>query len=371
MAVFRKICRMFAMALCALVLCITFQSNSYAAIATKTCSAGYYLPASIGASLLKAQNAQVCTICPVGVYCPGGTFAQLCRAEKIGGGYSCTRQGYNSCPDATLGGSTQIQSNKYPSNWYASENMTFTRMEYLPWVTGITNINGCVVRYNGKNDRGTFENEGAYYDSSTGRYDNIRDKTFYKMLKPGYYGYQQYYDSSHSCYSGDDQWAMIYQYAYKCESGYYCPGFYFESDNPESDAVPRCSDTNYNYSSSILGRYSCPSGYSSSASGSSANTQCYRSCTTSDKSQSTSVSGYFYYGQSTSSNSCTATACNSGYHVSSGSCVGNTYTVTFNANGGSGGQSSSVTATYGSAMPSISTTKPTKDGYTFAGWSIN
>ena len=42
-----------------------------------------------------------------------------------------------------------------------------------------------------------------------------------------------------------------------------------------------------------------------------------------------------------------------------------THTVTLNANGGSGG-SSSVTATYGSAMPSA--TMPTRDGYDFAGY---
>ena len=46
----------------------------------------------------------------------------------------------------------------------------------------------------------------------------------------------------------------------------------------------------------------------------------------------------------------------------------NRYTVSFNANGGSGGQSANVTATYGSAMPTISTTKPTRTGYTFQGW---
>ncbi len=46
----------------------------------------------------------------------------------------------------------------------------------------------------------------------------------------------------------------------------------------------------------------------------------------------------------------------------------NTYTVSFNANGGSGGQSANVTATYNSAMPGISTTKPTRAGYTFQGW---
>ena len=46
----------------------------------------------------------------------------------------------------------------------------------------------------------------------------------------------------------------------------------------------------------------------------------------------------------------------------------NTYTVSFNANGGTGGQTANVTATYGSAMPTITTTAPTKTGYTFGGW---
>ena len=45
-----------------------------------------------------------------------------------------------------------------------------------------------------------------------------------------------------------------------------------------------------------------------------------------------------------------------------------TYAVSFNANGGSGGQSGTKTATYGSAMPAISTTAPTRTGYTFGGW---
>ena len=45
--------------------------------------------------------------------------------------------------------------------------------------------------------------------------------------------------------------------------------------------------------------------------------------------------------------------------------TGNKYTVTLNRNGGSGG-SGSVTATYGSAMPSM--TKPSRSGYTFQGY---
>ncbi len=46
----------------------------------------------------------------------------------------------------------------------------------------------------------------------------------------------------------------------------------------------------------------------------------------------------------------------------------NTYEVSFNPNGGAGGQSDAVMATYGSAMPTISATPPKRDGYTFLGW---
>jgi len=49
----------------------------------------------------------------------------------------------------------------------------------------------------------------------------------------------------------------------------------------------------------------------------------------------------------------------------------NTYTISFDANGGVGGQSADMTATYGVAMPSISTVAPTRVGYTFMGWYDN
>ena len=46
-----------------------------------------------------------------------------------------------------------------------------------------------------------------------------------------------------------------------------------------------------------------------------------------------------------------------------------TFTVSFNGNGGSGGQTgTNATATYGQAMPAISTTAPTRTGYEFMGW---
>ena len=45
-----------------------------------------------------------------------------------------------------------------------------------------------------------------------------------------------------------------------------------------------------------------------------------------------------------------------------------TSALTFNLNGGSGTAQTGLTATYGSAMPSYTNAKPTKDGYTFAGF---
>ena len=86
-----------------------------------------------------------------------------------------------------------------------------------------------------------------------------------------------------------------------------------------------------------------------------------------------------------------AVTCNTGYSKSGGtdttatftttgavgaatvsaSCVARTATVSFNANSGTGGQTATVTATYDAAMPTISTTAPTRTGYTFMGWYDN
>ena len=60
-----------------------------------------------------------------------------------------------------------------------------------------------------------------------------------------------------------------------------------------------------------------------------------------------------------------------GYGWVPGQCFARTSTVSFDANGGTGGQSANVTAKYDSAMPSISTTAPTRTGYTFMGWYDN
>ncbi|HIW76005.1 MULTISPECIES: InlB B-repeat-containing protein [Gordonibacter] len=46
----------------------------------------------------------------------------------------------------------------------------------------------------------------------------------------------------------------------------------------------------------------------------------------------------------------------------------NKYTVSFDSNDGAGGQTADVEATYDAAMPTISSTPPSRTGYRFAGW---
>ena len=81
--------------------------------------------------------------------------------------------------------------------------------------------------------------------------------------------------------------------------------------------------------------------------------------------------GYTFTGGWGTSQSCTAkvstftTPSNSTYYACK---TANQYTVSFDANGGAGGQTANVTAIYDSAMPAISTTAPTKAGYVFTGW---
>ncbi|MFQ6777974.1 MAG: InlB B-repeat-containing protein, partial [Alphaproteobacteria bacterium] len=60
---------------------------------------------------------------------------------------------------------------------------------------------------------------------------------------------------------------------------------------------------------------SCPTGFTLSAAGSSAQTDCYRTCTTNDVAHSATVSGGFYYGNN---NQCVPESCVTGYHVFAG-----------------------------------------------------
>ena len=85
--------------------------------------------------------------------------------------------------------------------------------------------------------------------------------------------------------------------------------------------------------------------------------------------------GYTFLGWSTSSSATSATYSAGGSYTTNASVTlyavwkPNTYTVTYNANGGSGAPSSQ-TKTYGVTL-TLSSTKPTRTGYTFLGWSTS
>lgn len=85
--------------------------------------------------------------------------------------------------------------------------------------------------------------------------------------------------------------------------------------------------------------------------------------------------GYTFLGWSASSTATSATYSAGGSYTSNANATlyavwkANTYTVTFNANGGSGGPSSQ-TKTHGTAL-TISTSKPTRTNYTFKGWGVS
>ena len=85
--------------------------------------------------------------------------------------------------------------------------------------------------------------------------------------------------------------------------------------------------------------------------------------------------GYSFLGWSTSSTATSATYSAGGSYTSNSSATlyavwsPNTYTVSYNANGGSGAPSSQ-TKTYGVTL-TLSSTKPTRTGYTFKGWATS
>ena len=86
-----------------------------------------------------------------------------------------------------------------------------------------------------------------------------------------------------------------------CPSGSYCiGGTGFTVDNAKNSIAQ------------------CPTGYPNSANGASADTQCYTACTvaTANIAHATAVSGNDYYG--TGVDTCSATACETGWHVESG-----------------------------------------------------
>jgi len=88
----------------------------------------------------------------------------------------------------------------------------------------------------------------------------------------------------------------------ECPAGSWCPGL-----------------TNATYSANDQGINTCPNGYTNSVAGSSANTDCYRTCATTDITHATAITGNVYFNGTNGDGvkACTPTACDNGYHPKS------------------------------------------------------
>ena len=154
---------------------------------------------------------------------------------------------------------------------------------------------------------------------------------------------------------------------YTCNSG-----TYLAADGIECITCPAgsfCPGGTYTYNASAAdGINSCPSGYTSSDSGVSANTQCYTDCTTARFAHSTGVSGRDYYGEGV--DTCVITSCATGYTVDSSatSCIANTITVRWGDKDGNVHATNSCT--YDSTLTTPTTAPTAPKGHHFTGWTF-
>ncbi len=205
-----------------------------------------------------------------------------------------------------------------------------------------------------------------------------------------------YYEREGACFAGsgiiecEPGWYLPagYDTCQKCVDGNYCPGGSYAFNEEEQQGMTKCPENwTSNDAKTITDCYRTVSlnknGGSGTIQGTSGATAaskiCYYNTSCPFGNTSTlSQTGYTFTGGWETNNSCNGTT--TSFTIVSTDAATPTYyacknvvtnTVSFNANGGSGGQSANVTATYGSAMPTISTTAPTRTGYTFKGWYDN
>jgi len=166
-----------------------------------------------------------------------------------------------------------------------------------------------------------------------------------------------------------NMYAMYQINVYTCSAGYYLPA---NTDGcTVCPANSYCGGGTYAFNETTAqGITSCPNEYSLSAVGATAQTDCYKTCTTNESPHTTSFIGGNYYGGANTCAPADSNSCDNGYHYVSANgnnlaqCSANE--ITINWDDGNGG-ADTTTCTYGGTI-TTPTTAPTKRGHTFLGW---
>ncbi|MBP3316428.1 MAG: InlB B-repeat-containing protein [Alphaproteobacteria bacterium] len=296
-----------------------------------SCAGGNACPVSASGNITCDSGLYIlgteCTTCDRGYYCPGGSF------EPNG-----SEQGHYKCPDSHPNSDRNTTAIDYCYKQCESQ----TGYDYYNAKDTCSNNTGSyvcddLIKYISCNSGYYLSDCGTTYD---GRELNENDLTTGNSCLPcSNAGSGSVCNGELKCPQDDSIDCTAGEYlngatCESCEPGYYCPGGAWTPNGGKQGMEP------------------CPLSHPNSSDGEEDINYCYTLCP--ELNGYTLTDGYDYYEVD---DTCDYTA--------------NTYTVSFNANGGFGGQSTSVTATFDKAMPAISTTAPTRTGYTFMGWYDN
>ena len=326
-----------------------------------SCNAGYYMSLD-GAPNTTATVGNACTLCEVGYYCPGGSATSNANARL-----DCDT------------GSTTTSANNY---WTTKSTGSTARTQCYRTVTlSKNNGNGTVSLTNPVT--GTTVSATSTTSVST----------------------QCYYGTACALPTITDQTSSSHGVTNGLYSGYYkyCGGWSTSSTTLASCPSTTTTSVTVTSTASSVTYYAQKTGddftitlnnNSATTAGTTAIYTRYGVNVYLDSAHATAMTtttnpitiptktGYTFDGYAASTSGCTSSTTRyisaTGYRTSSLTAtrtgtlyacwVANTYTISFDANGGSGGQTADVTATYGVAMPTISTTKPTKTSCKFNGW---
>ena len=390
--------------LCAFLSVLFFATNVFAANVSAagyscptykkytSCNPGYYMTVS-GKYNGTATVGNACTICPEGSYCTGGTknkttcpAGSVCSTTGLSEPDGVCTAGYY-CPSGSTSatardcdtGTTTASTN----NYWTSEKGAGARTNCFRSITlsknggyGTVSLTNPVTGFTNSATGNTNVTTQCYYNTPCAL-PTITDQTGGQS-----HGVTNGLYSDNYTYCGGWSTSSTVQSA--------CPS------TPTSSVTVTSTEASVTYYAVLTGddRTIVLNNNSATSAGSTAVYTRYNVDVYLDEAHTKSMTtttnpitlptktGYTFDGYASSTADCTSSTryiSKTGYRTSIlttttalttlyACWTENKYTVSFDANGGSGGQTDDVTAIYGAAMPAISTTAPTKRGYTFNGW---